>query len=212
MDVAAAGPDHIALSARHAPPDGGRSRYHLGAGLRRVRKPHAGALARDVDALDRPLQRTFRNLTGTSTIFEITIPALEDSARFTFIDTRTTAAEGRVRVSDANWQSPFSGPPARRCSPRPPCRPRIALAGSPTPWSRTASIRCRDGRGLGRLRERGRRGERFTLAGSSSRRRGSTPSPMTTSRRREISSSRIRPAPCAGTCAWEPRRAPAARP
>ncbi len=52
---------------------------------------------------------TFRDLAGASPIFEVTVPAGEDSTRFTFADTRTTSAEGRIRAIDANNQSPFLG-------------------------------------------------------------------------------------------------------
>ena len=57
---------------------------------------------------DRP-NGTFRSLGGGAPIFEITVPAGVDSARFTFADTRTTTSEGRIRSIDANGQSPFLG-------------------------------------------------------------------------------------------------------
>ena len=57
---------------------------------------------------DRPAA-TFQSVAGTSTIFEITIPAFSDSARFRFRDTQRTTAEGRVRAIDANGNSPFLG-------------------------------------------------------------------------------------------------------
>lgn len=56
---------------------------------------------------DRPAG-SFQSLAG-ATIFEVTVPAGGDSARFQFRDTQTTLSEGRIRAIDANGVSPFLG-------------------------------------------------------------------------------------------------------
>ena len=74
---------------------------------------------------------TFRDLAGTTTLFEITVPAGADSARFTFTDTRTTSSEGRIRTIDANGQSPFLGTAGAPVFTTPGVPAAIALADAP---------------------------------------------------------------------------------
>ena len=109
VDIVAASPEHLALE-----PD----TLRLTAGAPdsvavRILDPFGNRtplLADETLTLwtDRPTG-TFRDIAGTTTLFEITVPAGRDSARFTFTDTRTTSVEGRIRAIDANGTAPFLG-------------------------------------------------------------------------------------------------------
>ncbi len=79
---------------------------------------------------DRPTG-TFHDVAGTSAIFEVTVPAGSDSARFTFTDTRTTVSEGRVRAIDANGNAPFLGTAGDPVFTGPGAPFAVALAASP---------------------------------------------------------------------------------
>lgn len=79
---------------------------------------------------DRPAG-TFQNVAGTSTIFEITIPAGADSARFRFRDTQRTTAEGRIRAIDANGNPPFLGTAGAPVFTEPNVPAAVALTASP---------------------------------------------------------------------------------
>ena len=79
---------------------------------------------------DRPAG-TFQNVAGTSTIFEITVSAGADSARFRFRDTQRTTAEGRVRAIDANGISPFLGTAGAPVFTVPNVPAAVALTASP---------------------------------------------------------------------------------
>src|SRR6185503_4656444 len=73
----------------------------------------------------------FRDLAGSTTLFEITVPAGADSARFTFTDTRTTTAEGRIRAIDANGTPPFLGTAEAPVFTAPSTPASIALVANP---------------------------------------------------------------------------------
>jgi hypothetical protein len=169
VDIAPAGPDHIALS-----PD----TLRLTAGLPdtvsvRVldlydnRTP---VLSPETLTLwtDRP-SGVFRDLSGGGAIFETTVPAGEDSARFTFTDTQTTAVEGRVRAIDANGQSPFLGTAGAPVFTAPSVPATITLTASPDTLvangvdSVLVSGAASDAYGNAVVA-----GERFTLTGSAS--------------------------------------------
>src|SRR6185295_5885565 len=131
VDVVAAGPDRLALA-----PD----TLRLTAGTPDsvsvlVLDPFGNrtpVLAPETLTLwtDRP-SGVFRDLAGSTTLFEITVPAGVDSARFTFTDTRTTTAEGRIRAIDANGTLPFLGTGAAPVFTAPSTPASIALLATP---------------------------------------------------------------------------------
>ena len=131
VDIAPAGPDHLALE-----PD----TLRLTAGVpdsvtARVLDVFGNRIAVLSDETltlwtDRP-NGTFRKLGGGTPIFEITVPAGSDSARFTFTDTRTTTAEGRIRAIDANGQPPFLGTAGAPVFTAPAVPATIALTATP---------------------------------------------------------------------------------
>lgn len=169
LDVAAAGPDHLALS-----PD----TLRLIAGAPdsvtvQVLDPfgnRTSVLAPETLTLwtDRP-NGIFHDLAGTATIFEVTIPASKDSARFTFTDTRSTTVEGRIRAIDANGASPFLGTADAPVFTTPGVPASIALTATPDTLiasgvdSVLVSGTARDAYG-----NTVAAGERFTLTGSAS--------------------------------------------
>ncbi len=116
---------------------------------------------------DRP-SGSFQDLAG-STIFEITIPALEDSARFAFTDTRTTVTEGRVRAIDANGQSPFLGTAGAPVFTVPSAPASVALLATPdTLVANGADSVLVAGSASDPFGNAVAAGERFTLTGSAS--------------------------------------------
>ena len=112
---------------------------------------------------DRP-NGTFRSLGGGAPIFEITVPAGVDSARFTFADTRTTTSEGRIRSIDANGQSPFLGTAGAPVLTGPGVPAAITLVAAPdTLVANNADLSVVSGSAADAYGNRVAAGERFTL-------------------------------------------------
>jgi len=116
---------------------------------------------------DRP-NGAFRNLSG-STIFEVTVPAGEDSARFTFTDTQTTVAAGHVRAIDANGQAPFLGTAGASVTTGPSVPATLALRAAPdTLVANGVDSVLVSGTASDAYGNTVSAGERFTLTGSAS--------------------------------------------
>jgi adhesin/invasin len=110
---------------------------------------------------------TFRNVAGTSTIFEVTVPAGADSARFTFTDTRTTVTEGRVRAIDANGTAPFLGTAGAPVFTGPNLPATITLTADPdTLAANGVDLVLVAGSASDAYGNTVAQGERFTLSGS----------------------------------------------
>ena len=109
----------------------------------------------------------FRNVAGTSTIFEVTVPAGSDSTRFTFTDTRTTTSEGRIRAIDANGTTPFLGTAGASVYTVPNVPAAIALIASPdTVVANNVDSVLVSGTAVDAYGNAVAAGERFTLAGT----------------------------------------------
>jgi hypothetical protein len=167
--VAPAGPDHVALR-----PD----TLRLTAGTPDtvsvlVFDPYENrtpVLAPETLTLwtDRP-SGVFRNLSGGGSIFELTVPAGEDSARFTFTDTQATAVEGRVRAIDANGQPPFLGTAGALVFTGPSVPGTLALGAAPdTLVANGVDSVLVSGTASDAYGNAVAAGERFTLTGSAS--------------------------------------------
>ncbi len=167
LDVSPAGPDHMVLA-----PD----TLRLTAGVPdtvtvRVFDAFgnpAPALAPETLTLwtDRS-NGTFRSVAGTSAIFEITVPAGADSARFKFTDTRTTTSEGRIRAIDANGVSPFLGTAGAPVYTVPNVPALMVLFASPdTVIANSVDSVLVSGTAVDAYGNAVAAGERFTLAGT----------------------------------------------
>src|SRR5882672_3334613 len=169
LDVAAAGPDHLALSPDTlrlvaGTPDSVTVVVYDPFGNRTpVLAPETLTLWTD------RVNGTFHDLAGTAPIFEVTVPAGGDSARFTFTDTRSTTVEGRIRAIDANGAPPYLGTAGAPVFTAPFVPASIALTATPDTLiangvdSVLVSGTARDVYG-----NTVAAGERFTLTGSAS--------------------------------------------
>ena len=167
LDVAPAGPDRIALSPdtlRLAAgiPDTVAVRVFDAFGNR------AAVLTSETLTLWTDRQSgTFRSVGGSAPIFEVTVPAGSDSARFTFTDTRTTASEGRIRAIDANGQSPFLGTAGAPVFTGPGTPASITLAAAPdTIVANNTDTAAVTGMAQDAYGNAVAAGERFTLTGT----------------------------------------------
>src|SRR6267142_2492626 len=110
---------------------------------------------------------TFRSVGGSAPIFEVTVLAGSDSARFTFTDTRTTASEGRIRAIDANGQSPFLGTAGAPVFTGPGTPASITLAAAPdTLVANNTDTAAVTGMAQDAYGNAVAPGERFTLTGT----------------------------------------------